>query len=182
MSNLKFLSKILITFVYTIIKITTFVYTKFVLTMKIEEEIKSTIELSVTKKVILNLKFTTNYIEDKFIEQLKPYGISSEQYNVLRILRGQKGSPLNMQDIQERMITKNSNTTRLIDKLLLKEMVERNICPENRRKIEIKITNKGLNILSELDPMIENHDKIFTNNLTNTELEILNELLEKIRN
>ena len=87
-----------------------------------------------------------------------------------------------MQDIQERMVTKNSNTTRLIDKLLLKDMVVRNICSENRRKIEIEITDKGFNVLTELDPMIENHDKIFTNNLTNTELEILNELLEKIRN
>lgn len=118
-------------------------------------------------------------MDDKFNDILKPYDISSEQYNVLRILRGQKGNPLNMQDIQERMVTKNSNTTRLIDKLLLKDMVVRNTCSENRRKIEIEITDKGFNVLTELDPMIENHDKIFTNNLTNTELEILNELLEK---
>jgi DNA-binding MarR family transcriptional regulator len=150
--------------------------------MKIEEEIKSTIKLSIIRKVILNLKFTQNFLDDKFNDILKPYDISSEQYNVLRILRGQKGNPLNMQDIQERMVTKNSNTTRLIDKLLLKEMVVRNTCPENRRKIEIKITDKGLNVLIKLDPIIENHDKVFTNNLLNSELEKLNELLEKIRN
>lgn len=149
--------------------------------MKIEDEIKSTVSLSITKKVMLNLTFTRNLIADKFSEILKPYDLSGEQYNVLRILRGQKGNPLNMQDIQERMVTKNSNTTRLIDKLLLKEMVERKTCPANRRKIEIKITEKGLNTLSELDPLIENHDTIFTKNLTNEELEKLNSLLEKLR-
>lgn len=149
--------------------------------MKIEEEIKSTVSLSITKKVMLNLTFTRNLIADKFSEILKPYDLSGEQYNVLRILRGQKGNPLNMQDIQERMVTKNSNTTRLIDKLLLKEMVERKTCPANRRKIEIKITEKGLNTLSELDPLIENHDSIFTKNLTTEELIQLNNLLEKLR-
>lgn len=149
--------------------------------MRIEEEIKSTVSLGITKKVMLNLTFTRNLIADKFSETLKPYDLSGEQYNVLRILRGQKGNPLNMQDIQERMLTKNSNTTRLIDKLLLKEMVDRKTCPENRRKIEIKITSKGLNILEELDPIIENHDKVFTKNLTEDELIQLNNLLEKLR-
>jgi DNA-binding MarR family transcriptional regulator len=162
-------------------KIHTFVPTNNVV-VNIEEIIKSTIKLSVTKKVMLNLAYTRNYIGDKFSELLKPYGISSEQYNVLRILRGQKGNPLNMQDIQERMVTKNSNTTRLIDKLLIKEMVIRNTCPNNRRKIEIKITENGLNTLSKLDPVIENHELFFTEKLTNSELETLNILLEKIRN
>ena len=149
--------------------------------MRIEDEIKSTVALSVTKKVILNITFTRNHLGDNFNDLLKPYEISSEQYNVLRILRGQKGKPINMQDIQERMITKNSNTTRLIDKLLLKDMVERNICPSNRRKIEITITTKGLETLQELDPLIENHEATVTQNLSSEELEQLNYLLEKIR-
>ncbi|WP_430400808.1 MarR family winged helix-turn-helix transcriptional regulator [Flavobacterium sp.] len=150
--------------------------------MNIEQIIKSTIKLSIPKKVMLNLAYTKNYMGDKFTELLKPYGISSEQYNVLRILRGQKGNPLNMQDIQERMVTKNSNTTRLIDKLLIKNMVIRNTCPNNRRKIEIQITDDGLKLLSELDPIIENHELILTDKLSSNELETLNELLEKIRN
>lgn len=150
--------------------------------MNIEKALKSTIKLSVPKKVILNLKFTHNFMEDKFNDILKPFDISSEQFNVLRILRGQKGNPLNMQDIQERMVTKNSNTTRLIDKLLLKGMVLRKTCTQNRRKIEITITNKGLATLSELDPLIEINDAACTSKLTINELEILNELLEKIRN
>lgn len=159
----------------------TFVRTNIVV-MNIEEIIKSRVQLSITKKVLLNLTYTKNFIGDKFSELLKPYGISSEQFNVLRILRGQEGNPLNMQDIQERMVAKNSNTTRLIDKLLKKELVERNTCSNNRRKIEVKITDNGLRILSELDPIIENHELFFTEKLSNKELETLNKLLEKIRN
>ena len=93
--------------------------------MRIEEIIKSSVAMDDSKKVILNLMYTQNVIADKFNEILKPHDLSSEQYNVLRILRGQKGCPANMCLIQERMIAKNSNTTRLIDKLLLKELVTR---------------------------------------------------------
>ena len=161
----------------------TFVYTNFVIdTMKIEEEIKSTVVMDLAKKVLLNISFTRNVISDKFQELIKPYDLSGEQYNVLRILRGQKGKPANMSVIQQRMIAKNSNTTRLIDKLLLKEMVTRKECPANRRKIEILITQKGLDILNKLDPFIIEHENYFAEKLTNTELQQLNNLLEKYRN
>ncbi len=161
----------------------TFVHTNFVSeNMKIEEEIKSTVAIDMAKKVILNISFTRNVISDKFQELIKPYDLSGEQYNVLRILRGQKGKPANMSIIQERMIAKNSNTTRLIDKLLLKEMVTRNECPANRRKIEILITQKGLDVLNKLDPDVIHHENYFAEKLTNTELEQLNNLLEKYRN
>lgn len=149
--------------------------------MKIEEVIKSNITLKDAKKVILNIIYTQNVINDKFNEILKPNDLSSEQYNVLRILRGQKGSPANMCVIQERMLAKNSNTTRLIDKLLLKEFVTREVCPNNRRKIEVLITQKGLDILADLDPKVEEHEQLFANNLNQEELELLNHLLEKYR-
>ena len=149
--------------------------------MKIEDEIKSTIEIDITKKVILNLNFTRNIITDKFNEVLKPYSLSSEQFNVLRILRGQKNAIVNMNLIQERMLTKNSNTTRLIDKLLNKELVTRAICADNRRKMDIKITPKGLKVLHELDLKVLEHDIRFTNNLNLEELNQLNDLLEKLR-
>lgn len=149
--------------------------------MKIEEVIKSNITLKDAKKVILNIIYTQNVINDKFNEILKPNDLSSEQYNVLRILRGQKGCPANMCVIQERMLAKNSNTTRLIDKLLLKEFVTREVCPNNRRKIEVLITQKGLDILTELDPKVEEHEQLFANNLNQEELEQLNHLLEKYR-
>lgn len=149
--------------------------------MRIEEIIKSSVTMDDSKKVILNLMYTQTVIADKFYEILKPYDLSSEQYNVLRILRGQKGSPANMCLIQERMIAKNSNTTRLIDKLLLKELVTREVCPENRRKIEVLITSKGLNLLEELDPKVLEHEKSFAANLSEAEIEQLNNLLEKYR-
>lgn len=163
-------------------KYITFVPTNIVITiMRIEEIIKSTVALDDAKKVILNLLYTQNVINDKFSEVLKPYDLSGEQYNVLRILRGQKGCPANMCVIQERMIAKNSNTTRLIDKLLLKELVTREVCPENRRKIEVQITPKGLELLQELDPKVLDHEKIFAANLSQEEIVQLNTLLEKYR-
>jgi DNA-binding MarR family transcriptional regulator len=149
--------------------------------MKIEEVIKSNIALKDTKKVILNVMYTQNVLSDKFNEILKPYDLSSEQYNVLRILRGQKGNPANMCIIQERMLAKNSNTTRLIDKLLLKDLVTREVCPDNRRKIEVLITQKGLDVLTMLDPKVDEHEQQFASNLTEEELNLLNNLLEKYR-
>jgi len=150
--------------------------------MTIEEEIKSTIPLDNSKKIILNVLYTQNVINDKLNEVLKPFEISGEQYNVLRILRGQKGNPANMCVIQERMLARTSNTTRLVDKLLLKDFVTRNVCPENRRKIEVSITQKGLDILTELDPKIMAYENQFSKNLNSEELEQLNLLLEKYRN
>ena len=149
--------------------------------MTIEQEIKSTNPLDIPKKVMLNLSFSRNVINDNFNDLLKPYGLSSEQFNVLRILRGQKEKIVNMNVIQERMLTKNSNTTRLIDKLLVKELVTRAICADNRRKMEITITPKGLIVLNVLDLKVTAHDKQFTDNLNSDELNTLNELLEKLR-
>lgn len=149
--------------------------------MKIEEEIKSTIPLDNGKKIILNVLYTQNVINDRFNEILKPYDLSGEQYNVLRILRGQKGSPANMCVIQERMLAKTSNTTRLVDKLLLKDLVTRNVCPENRRKIEVLITRKGLEVLKVLDPKVAKYEINFSKNLNAEELDQLNLLLEKYR-
>ncbi|QSW87929.1 MULTISPECIES: MarR family transcriptional regulator [Flavobacterium] len=149
--------------------------------MTIEEVIKSTVKMDNAKKVILNIMYTQNVIQDHFNELVKPYDLSGEQYNVLRILRGQKGNPANMCVIQERMLAKTSNTTRLVDKLLLKELVTRNVCPGNRRKIEVLITQKGLDVLKELDPKVDAHEEAFAKNLSTDELELLNKLLEKYR-
>ena len=150
--------------------------------MKIEDELKSTVPLDNSKKIILNILYTQNVVTDKFNEILKPFDLSGEQYNVLRILRGQKGNPANMCVIQDRMLAKTSNTTRLVDKLLLKDLVTRNVCPQNRRKIEVLITPKGLDILTHLDPKIKEHENSFSKNLNSEELELLNQLLEKYRN
>ncbi|MBC7846421.1 MAG: MarR family transcriptional regulator [Flavobacterium sp.] len=150
--------------------------------MKIEDVIKSTVPMENSKKIILNVMYTQNILAEKFNEILKPYEISGEQYNVLRILRGQKGNPANMCVIQERMLAKTSNTTRLVDKLLLKNFVTREVCPVNRRKIEVSITQKGLDVLKELDPKVAEHEEAFSKNLNEDEINTLNKLLEKYRN
>ena len=149
--------------------------------MKIEEIIKSNSTINIEKRTVLNIMFTQNVIADAFNDILKSFDLSVEQFNVLRILRGQKGKPANMCIIQERMIAKTSNTTRLVDKLLLKGLVNREVCEENRRKMEITITPKGLNLLTELDPKIELHEQLFAQNLTSEEQIQLNLLLEKYR-
>jgi DNA-binding MarR family transcriptional regulator len=149
--------------------------------MKIEDVLKSTVDYNKSTRVILNLMYTQTVINESFNELIKPYDISGEQYNVLRILRGQKGHPANMCIIQERMLARTSNTTRLVDKLLLKDLVTRNVCPENRRKIEVLITQKGLDLLTELDPKVTEHEEVFSKNLNDEELIQLNTLLEKYR-
>ncbi|RZJ65714.1 MAG: MarR family transcriptional regulator [Flavobacterium sp.] len=149
--------------------------------MKIEDIIKSSIPLSASKRVVLNLGYTQKVLSDQILGILKPFDISIEQFNVLRILRGQKGKPANMNLIQGRMIAKTSNTTRLVDKLLAKDFVTRKVCPNNRRKMEVGITQKGLDLLVELDPLIEKHEESLTSNLTPDELLQLNSLLDKLR-
>jgi DNA-binding MarR family transcriptional regulator len=149
--------------------------------MKIEEIIKSNSAISIEKRTVLNIMFSQNVIADAFNDILKSFDLSVEQFNVLRILRGQKGKPANMCIIQERMIAKTSNTTRLVDKLLLKGLVNREICEENRRKMEITITKNGMELLAELDPKIEAHEELFAQNLTSEEINLLNLLLEKYR-
>ncbi|HEY0091480.1 MAG TPA: MarR family transcriptional regulator [Flavobacterium sp.] len=150
--------------------------------MALEEIIKSNSDIPIEKRTVLNIMYTQNVISDRFNEILKPYDLSGEQFNVLRILRGQKGCPANMFSIQQRMIAKTSNTTRLVDKLLLKGLVTREICPNNRRKMEVMITDKGLDLLKELDPKIEAHENSFSSSMNQDELRQLNLLLEKFRN
>lgn len=149
--------------------------------MKIEEVIKSAAPLSPAKRIVLNIMYTQNILGESFNEILKPFDLSPEQFNVLRILRGAKGKPANMCMIQERMIAKTSNTTRLVDKLLLKDLVTREVCPDNRRKMEVTITVKGLEVLKSLDPIVNSHEENYAGNLSESEQEQLVSLLEKYR-
>lgn len=149
--------------------------------MTIEESIKATTPLSTEKKTVLNILLTQQLLNEALIEVFRPFDLSGEQFNVLRILRGQKGRPANMCAIQERMIAKTSNTTRLVDKLLAKGLVTREVCPNNRRKMEVQITPDGLALLEEVDPKVQKCEATFTSNLTADELQHLNVLLEKFR-
>jgi DNA-binding MarR family transcriptional regulator len=149
--------------------------------MTIEEAIKSTVSLNPITKTVLNIMYTSRIVEEHVAEMLKPYKISMQQYNVLRILRGQKGKPANLFTIQERMINKMSNTTRLVDKLIDKGLAERTVCESNRRKVEILITPKGLDLLEKIDPVTQANNNRILKELSLAELNTLNNLLDKIR-
>lgn len=149
--------------------------------MNIEVQIKTRSKLPPSRRVLISLLYTANQINDQMGEALKAFDISIPQFNVLRILRGQKGNPANLNTIQERMVSKMSNTTRLVDKLISKDYVERVICEENRRKVEITITKKGLQLLEQIDPIVDKTEKIIMKNLTSQEVEQLTELLQKLR-
>lgn len=148
--------------------------------MKIEDEIKQKRFNSQFQKAVLNVKVTASWVSGMVNSKLKPYGISQEQYNVLRILRGQYPKPSTLGLITERMVDKMSNATRLVEKLRKSELVTREVCPTNRRKVDILITEKGLSLLSSIDPVIDEAlDR--SRNLTDSELLKLNELLDKMR-
>ncbi|UGU17090.1 MarR family transcriptional regulator [Sinomicrobium kalidii] len=148
--------------------------------MKIEDVIKTGTMHSHSRTVI-NLVYTASEVGNRISETVKPYGISTQQFNVLRILRGQKGKPANLSTIQERMVSKMSNTTRIVDKLIDKGLVERIQCPKNRRKVEIFITGKGRDLLSEVNVVVANAEKEIVKHLSKQELESLNHMLDTLR-
>jgi MarR family transcriptional regulator, 2-MHQ and catechol-resistance regulon repressor len=149
--------------------------------MKIEELLKTNDSLPESRKLVLNLIVTANYLTEKLSEALKPFEISNQQFNVLRILRGQKGKPANLCNIQERMVSKMSNTTRLVDKLVSKDLCERIVCPSNRRKVEIRITREGLKLLEKIDPVIDKIEEDFAAKINEKELLSLNIKLNELR-
>lgn len=149
--------------------------------MDIDEAIKSIHKMGMTTKTVINIMYTSRIIEESILAVLKPYDLTPQQYNVMRILRGQKGNPANLSTIQERMVDRNSNTTRLVDKLIKKGWAKRNVCAQNRRKVEIFITESGLEVLQTLDPIVEAHNKATVAGLNQAELEQLNHLLNTLR-
>lgn len=128
-------------------------------------------------KALINIKYTSNWLYSREIEYFKPYGISPQQYNILRILRG-AGEPTKVQIIKERMIERAPNATRLMDKLCDKNLIDRSRCDHDRRVVFINISEKGLKLLSKID---SNTDVTFLNNISEDEAKLLSDLLDKIR-
>ncbi len=128
-------------------------------------------------KAIINIKYTANWLNSKENEFFNPYGISPQQFNILRILRGAK-APMKVQEIKERMIERAPNLTRLTDKLCDKKLIERVRCEHDRRVVYVNISNEGLKLLSEIDKTI---DYDFLENFTEEEALQLSNLLDKIR-
>lgn len=148
--------------------------------MSIETDIKQKKFRSPFQKLALNLVYTTKWLEYKQLESFKEHDITPQQYNVLRILRGQQGNPIKVSDITERMLDKSSNTSRLVDKLLAKNLAKRTSCESDRRAVDVVITEEGLELLKVLDPFIEDWENRF-NIITEEEAEQISALLDKLR-
>ena len=128
-------------------------------------------------KALINIKYTANWINSHENEFFKPYGISPQQFNILRILRG-AGEPTKVQTIKDRMIERAPNATRLMDKLCDKKLIERIRCDHDRRVVYINIAQLGLDLLSEID---KNTELDFLDRITTEEATTLSNLLDKIR-
>ena len=128
-------------------------------------------------KALLNIIYTANWINSKQNEFFKPFGISPQQYNILRILRG-AGEAISVQTIKDRMLERAPNATRLMDKMCSKKLIERVPCPGDRRVVHIEITKQGLKLLMQIDADFKED---VLKNLTLKEASILSDLLDKIR-
>ncbi|MES2593512.1 MAG: MarR family transcriptional regulator [Bacteroidota bacterium] len=148
--------------------------------MEIGKEIKQEKFKNEHQKMLINILFTSGWLASKHACNLKPYGISTQQFNILRILRGQHPKPATVNLLIDRMLDKNSNASRLVEKLRLKKLVERAICPEDRRAVNVVITQKGLELLVQLDGQEENFIEELKK-LTEEEAYQMNMMLDKIR-
>ncbi|WP_395767962.1 MarR family winged helix-turn-helix transcriptional regulator [Aquirufa sp.] len=148
--------------------------------MGISEDLKQRTFISETSKSVVNIIFTGNWMMQKMHELLKPFGLTPQQYNVLRILRGQQNNPMTVLAITERMLDKTSNASRLVDKLLEKKFVLRKECPHDRRAVDIIILPAGLTILGEIDQVQKAWEMNFQS-INPDKMSQLNDLLDEFR-
>lgn len=148
--------------------------------MKLEEEIKQKKFKNEYHKLAVNIIYTHGWLINNQSSFLKKIGITGAQYNILRILRGQYPNPASINLLKERMLDKMSDASRLVERLKQKDLVEREICKNDRRKVEVKITQKGLKLLQDTDKLEERFDQLFKE-LKLSEAKNLNDLLDKLR-
>lgn len=161
---------------------TLYVYTlnTYTIEMRIEEAIQQKEFKDPYNKAIVNILYTNSFLVSKQSVLFKPFDLSPEQYNVLRILKGQKGTPITVSSIQERMLNRMSNASRLVEKLKQKGLIIRTECPVDRRQVDVVITEKGLEVLAKIESEMSGLSKSIVN-LNEQELETLNALLDKLR-
>jgi DNA-binding MarR family transcriptional regulator len=131
-------------------------------------------------KAMVNLLFTYGWTVERLKQFVSEEGITHQQFNILRILRGNHPTPLSTLTIRERMIDKMSDTSRIVDRLLSKGLVKKVICKKDRRLVDVSITDKGLRLLEKLDKRQDEMDEILSN-LSDKEATSLSKLLDKIR-
>jgi DNA-binding MarR family transcriptional regulator len=148
--------------------------------MKLEDEIHQKTFKTPKQKLAINILFTSNWLNSKYEHIFKGLDLTHQQYNVLRILRGQNPKPCSLKYIKERMLDKMSDTSRILDKLVSKGYASREVCPDDRRSINASISEKGLALLKKLDFIDDITGDIFKN-LPENKIEQLNELLDNLR-
>ena len=159
----------------------TFVYTIVIDLIRIENDLKINKNIPLEKRAVVNIRYTSGIINHRLNDVLKLFEISIQQFNVLRILRGQGSKPVSLEIVQGRMINHMSNTTRLIDKLIKKGYVRKSINKKNERKIDITMTQGGLFFLDEIDHLIDSTESKIMGSLNAEELHEIIRLLGKIR-
>jgi len=149
--------------------------------MSIETDIKQKKFRSPYQRLAINLVYTSNWLQYKQMELFREHDLTLQQYNVLRILRGQQSNAIKVSDIAERMLDKNSNTSRLVDKLLAKGLAERSSCPSDRRAVDVIITEHGLDLLTTIDPLLEEWENNMSTTITPEEADSISAILDKLR-
>lgn len=148
--------------------------------MKIEEEIQQPKFRNVHHKVAVNLLYTAAWLDDRNKNFFKEYGITNQQFNILRILRGQLPNKISGAEIKNRMLDKNSDVSRLLDRLILKKLITKSQCPNDKRAADVLITEAGLDLLKKIDGKMDETD-LAVFHLTKTEATQLSDLLDKCR-
>lgn len=146
----------------------------------LEKEIVQSKFQNENQKAVLNIMYTNNYIIAKMNSFFKAYDITRQQYNILRILRGQYPKPSTINLLKERMLDKMSDASRIVERLRVKQLINRNKCVNDRRAAEIIISEQGLALLEKMDEISVKLNDL-TGNLSNNELIELNRLLDKLR-
>ena len=147
--------------------------------MTLEEEIHQKVFRSEYQKSTINLIYTFNWVNEKVNKLFEPFDITQQQFNILRILRG-AGEPLSTLQIRQRMLDKMSDTSRIVDRLIKKGLVKKSVCHEDRRLVDILLTDKGKKLLQTMDVLNDEIESIFKF-LNVEEARQLNILLDKIR-
>jgi DNA-binding MarR family transcriptional regulator len=148
--------------------------------MSIEEDINQRAFRNEYQKGIINLIYTYNWMNEKMKKAFDNEGVTAQQYNILRILRG-AGNPISTLQIRERMLDKMSDTSRIVDRLVLKGLAKKTICKDDKRLVDVSISPKGSKLLEKIDLLEDDMDAIL-GNLSEPEAKTLNKLLDKIRN
>ena len=148
--------------------------------MTLEQEINQPRFRNEYQKAGINLIYTYNWMNEKVKLLFDPYEITAQQFNILRILRG-AGEPLSTLQIRQRMLDRMSDTSRIVDRLLKKELVKKNTCKADKRLVDVTISDKGRMLLEKLDSTNREMD-LLLKNISEEEAKTLNNLLDKIRN